>query len=528
MLKVLIADELPPEAAEILASEPGIECLTRTGLKGDELKAAVADVDGIIVRSATKLTSDVLAAAKKLKAIARAGVGVDNVDVDAASKHGVVVMNTPGGNTISAAEQTLALMLALSRNIPQAHASLKEKKWERSKFMGTQLDGKTLGVIGLGRIGADVAKKACAFNMRVIGLDPYVTAEKAAELHVELVGNLDALLTQADYITVHVPRTAETKAMIADAEFAKMKTGVRLINCARGGIIDEDALHRAITSGKVAGAALDVFVEEPPTDWKLVELPQVVCTPHLGASTEEAQLTVAKDAAKQLADALLGRGVRYAVNLPPMDPHVLEELQPFCTLAQKIGSLKMQLLGGQIGRVQVSYLGEIAKLDTSVVTRYLLAGLLSPILEETVNMVNAPLLAAERGLVVREVKSTRVHDYGSLVLLEVKTDGAERSVGGTIFGKAEPRIVLLDGYRVEANPEGRLLVVFADDRPGLIGSLGQILGTEGVNIASMTFGRKAVGGDAIMILNLDGNVSAAVLARIRQARHVRRAQLVEL
>ena len=271
-----------------------------------------------------------------------------------------------------------------------------------------------------------------------------------------------------------------------------------------------------------------MFNDEPPTDWRLADLPQVVCTPHLGASTEEAQLTVAREAAKQLADALLGRGVRYAVNLPPIDPHLLETLQPYCTLAEKVGSMEMQLLGGRIGKVQVTYLGDIARLDTSVVTRYLLAGLLSPILEETVNMVNAPLLAAQRGLAVQEAKNTRVQDYGSLILLQVQTDAGERSIGGTIFGKAEPRIVLVDGYRVEANPEGHLLVVYAEDRPGLIGSLGQLLGAEGVNIASMTFGRKSVGGEAIMILNLDGGVSDAVLTRTRQVRFVRRAQVVEL
>jgi len=528
MMKVLISDKLPPEAAAILNAEPEIEAVSNTGLQGDELKTAVADVDGIIVRSGTKLTADVIEAAPRLKAIARAGVGVDNVDVDAASKRGIIVMNTPGGNTVSAAEQTMALMLALSRNIPQAHASLKQKKWERSKFIGTQLDGKTLGMIGLGRIGTDVARKAQAFNMRVVGLDPYFAAERATELRIELVAQLDELLAVADYITVHVPRTPETKGMIAAAEFEKMKDGVRIINCARGGIIDENALHQAITSGKVAGAALDVFVQEPPVDWRLVELPQVVCTPHLGASTEEAQLTVAKDAARQLADVLLGRGVRYAVNLPAVEPRVFEALEPYCNLAEKIAAFKMQLLGGRVGKVQVSYLGDIAKLDTSVVTRYLTAGLLSPILEQTVNMVNAPLLAAERGLTIREVKSAKVQDYGSLVLLEVTADGRKLSVGGTIFGKAEPRIVLVDGYRVEANPDGHLLVVFADDRPGLIGSLGQIMGERGVNIASMTFGRKAAGGEAIMILNLDAAIPDAILARVRNVPHVHRAQCVEL
>jgi len=527
-MKVLISDKLPEEAARILESEKEIEAIVKTGLKGDDLKAAVADVDGIVIRSATKLTADVLEAAKSLKAIARAGVGVDNVDLEAASQQGVVVMNTPGGNTISASEQTMALVLALSRNIPQAQASLKEKKWERSKFVGTQLDGKTMGVIGLGRIGADVAKKALAFNMTVVALDPYITAEKAAEMGVQLATKLEDLLKVADYISVHIPRTADTTGLISEKEFEIMKDGVRVINCARGGIVDEQALCNAIKSGKVAGAALDVFSSEPPTDWNLVELPEVVCTPHLGASTEEAQLNVAKDAAKQMADALLGRGVRNAVNLPSMDPNVLSSLEPYCQLAEKMGALQVQLLGGQLGKIQVSYLGEIARMDTSVLTRYLLAGLLSPILEGNVNMVNAPLLAKDRGIVVREVRSEKAEDYGSLILLEVSTNGIQRSVGGAIFGKSDPRIVLIDGFHVEANPNGHLLVVCAEDRPGLIGALGQIMGKEEVNIAFMTFGRRKEGGEALTIMNLDAPISDAALKQVVGLPSVRLAHLVQL
>jgi len=526
-VKVLVSDTLPQEGLRVL-EENDIELIYRPKLPPDELKTIIRDCDGLIVRSGTKVTADVIASAERLKAICRAGVGVDNIDVPAASKKGIIVMNTPGGNIASTAEHTIAMLLALSRNIPQANASLRGGEWDRKRFIGSQIAGKVLGVIGLGRVGCGVAKRAIGLEMRVVGYDPFIPKAKAEEIGVDLKQELDELLKISDYITVHTPLTDETRGLIGKREFELMKNGVRIINCARGGIIDEEALYEAIVSGKVAGAALDVFSEEPPKDRKLVEHERVIATPHLGASTEEAQMLVAIEAAEQMRDALFDRGIRNAVNLPALDMKQVEEIQPYISLGDKMGRLMMQLAGGRVKRLEIGYFGEIAAKDTSLVTRGVLAGLLAPILDEQVNIVNAPLLAEERKISINERKSDEAEDFVTLIEARIETDKGSRSVAGTVFGKGDARIVRIDGYSVEVLPEGYVLVLFDIDRPGLIGNIGRILGSHNINIARMTFGRKKAGGDAITALNVDSPVPAAVLKEIESIENVHSAHLVSL
>ena len=525
-MKVLISDKLAPEAAEKLTAIEGIEVDNSPGLDPEALKAHLADAEALIIRSATKVTAELLEHAPKLRFIARAGVGVDNVDIPAASRRGIIVMNTPGGNTLSTAEHTLALLLALSRNVYPACRSLKDGRWDRKLFMGTQLSGKTMGVIGLGRIGLEVAKRAAAFGMTVVGHDPYITPERAKRHKITLVEGLDEIYTKADYITVHVPVTDETRGMIAGPQFAVMKAGVKLINCARGGIIDEAALAEAITAGKVAGAALDVYTAEPPTDRTLVEMPEVLCTPHLGASTEEAQLNVAIEAAELISDALLHGRIRNALNVPAIDPAEAEVLEPYAALARCLGLFETQCLRRVPARVEITYAGEAADLNTRILTAHLLAGLLDPVLEEDTNYINAPYLAEERGIRVTESTTPHCADFATLVTLAVTIDSEEHQVAATLAGRGEPRIVLIDGYRVEALTRGTLVVLFAEDKPGLIGTVGGLLGERGINIAAMTFGRKEAGGAAITVLNLDERLDEEALEAIRTAPHIHAAHTV--
>ncbi|MEW6354689.1 MAG: phosphoglycerate dehydrogenase [Planctomycetota bacterium] len=526
-MRVLICDTLPEDAVEILQSA-GIETICKTGLSPDDLKKEVQSVEGVIVRSATKITADVIAAAENLRAVARAGAGIDNIDVDAATKRGVIVMNTPGGNTRSTAEHTIALLLSLSRNIPQANTSMREGKWDRKSFTGAQVSEKVLGVIGLGRVGYDVAKCAVGLDMKVIGYDPYIDRQKARDLGIELAADPKEIYPKADYITVHTPMTPETEGMIGEKEFAIMKKGVRILNCARGGIIDEGALYDAIRSGKVAGAALDVFVEEPPTDRRLIDLPQVICTPHLAASTEEAQIQVAQQAAAQLADALLDRGVRHAVNLPSLDLKEAERLRPYIALAEKMGMLQIQLAPGRIRAVEITYSGEIAKGDVTMVTASYLAGLLRPMFDQPINMVNAPLMAQSRNITLTERKSESARGFANLIQAEIETADGIRSTQGTLFGRDSIRIVSIDDYHVEIVPEGHVLVIFDVDRPGLIGNIGTILGRRAINIARMTFGRQEAGGRAITALNVDSPVPATVLKEIEAIDSVYTAHLISL
>lgn len=524
---VFVADTFPDQGLDILR-RAGLEVVYRTDLKGDALKQHIALADGVIVRSATRLTADVIAAGQRIRAICRAGVGVDNVDVDAASKRGIIVMNTPAGNTIATAELTIALMMALSRKIPQANATLRSGAWDRKRFMGTQLAGKVLGIVGLGRVGCSVARRAVGLEMKVVGYDPFITKERAAQYGVDLKKSLTEVLTCADYVSVHTPLTADTQGLVGARELALMKDGVRLINCARGGIIDEDALYAAIKSGKVGGAALDVFSEEPPKDRRLVDLEQVISTPHLGASTEEAQIQVSVEAAEQMADALLNRGVRNAVNLPTADTKELEILRPYATLAERMGALAMQLIQGSIRGVELAFSGDVSKHNVKLVTTSFLCGLLRPIFANDVNLVNAPLLAADRGIQVRETSSNVPGDFSNLIAASIQTDDAKRSVAGTLFGRRDARIVEIDGYLVEAIPQGHLLVLFNQDRPGLIGAIGTLLGRHNINIARMTFGRREAGGDAITVVNVDTPIPQPVLAEVQKIENVTTAHLISL
>ena len=527
-IKVLISDSLSKEAVAILEAEKEFKVDVNTKLTPEELKKVIAGYDALIVRSGTKVTKDIIDAADKMKIIGRAGVGLDNVDVDAASKKGIIVVNTPGGNTISTAEHAFSMMMALSRNIPQADLSTKKGEWERKKFMGVELYGKTLGIIGLGRIGTEVAKRAISFEMRVLAYDPYLSVDRAKELGVESV-DFKTLLKESDYITVHTPLTDETRHMISTEEFGITKKGLRVINCARGGIIDEDALARAIESGRVAGAAFDVYEEEPPTNSKLLKLSdKVVLTPHLGASTEEAQVNVAIDIANTVRDVLLGRGVKNAVNVPCVDPDICKIIDPYLKLAENIGSMQSQLAEGHIKKVRIGYVGDILKYDLSPFTVSLMKGMLTPILQETVNFVNALVIAKERGITIVETKTAEAQDFASLISVEVETDKGNNSLVGTLFTKVDPRIVKINEFYVDCVPSGYMLVISNKDVPGIIGQIGTILGENKINIAAMSFGRNEKGGKAVSILNIDSDVPKEVLDQIRHAKNIYEVRLVKL
>src|SRR5579884_3158746 len=462
MPKVLVSDPIAEAGIAVLRNVPDVAVDVRTGLPPADLKALIGDYDALVVRSETKVTADILEAAQKLKIIGRAGVGVDNIDVPAATHKGIVVVNSPEGNTLAAAELAVALLLALARKIPQADASLRAGKWERKKFVGTQVYGKTVGVLGLGKIGRSVAERMKSFEAEVIAYDPFATAESARRIGVELV-SLDDLYKHSDFLTIHVPLSSETRGMIGAEQLAKMKDGVRIINCARGGIIDEPALAEAIQSGKVAGAALDVFTKEPPEpDNPLLSLPENVLTPHLGASTEEAQINVAIDVAEQIADVLQGRPARSAVNLPALSAEEMARVAPYLFLASKIGSLHTQLAreaagkGRPISAVEVVFRGDFGSVPTEAVSRAVLQGLLTPMLSGPVNLVNAPILAQERGLQVTESFSRSVPEHSCLLSVRAHLPGGERTICGTVYDR-DARIVHIDGYRVEIIPEGHML-----------------------------------------------------------------------
>ncbi len=525
--KILVCDDLAEEGLSILKKEGCIEVFVKTKLPLEDLKREIADADACVVRSGTQLTKEVIEAAHKLKVIGRAGVGLDNVDVEAASKKGIVVINTPGGNTISAAEQTLCLIMALARNVAQANVSMKKGEWERKKFTGVELYDKNLAVLGLGRIGTEVAKRAQSFGMRVIAYDPFLRADRAKQMGIELV-TLDELLSRADFITLHMPLTPENKYIIGEKQLQKIKKGVRIVNCARGGLIDEAALLKAIEAGVVAGAALDVFENEPPKNSALVAHPAVVATPHLGASTEEAQIAVSVDVAQSIVDFLLGRGIKNAVNVPSLDPAVLKELQPYIRLAEKIGSLQTQLIDGHILQVDVRYHGEMTGYETTPITVAIIKGLLTPILAENVNYVNASVLAKERGIKITESKSSTPISFANLIQVDVRTDKKTSTVGATLFTREDPRIVMIDRFHVETVPDGYMLLVSNRDVPGIVGQIGTILGNNNINIAGMTFGRDVPGGQAKTLLNIDSVVSEPVMAEIKKAKNVLDAKLIKL
>jgi D-3-phosphoglycerate dehydrogenase / 2-oxoglutarate reductase len=530
MVKILVADPISESGLQVFKNANGgiFKIDSRKNLALDELKRAVADVDAIIVRSETKITADVLAAGKKIKIVGRAGVGVDNIDVAAASRQGVVVVNVPGGNTISAAEHTMALLLALSRNVPQASASVKSGDWKRAQFTGTELLGKTLGLIGLGRIGREVAKRCQSFGMPVIGFDPYATEEYAKTFNIKLA-TLEEIYAQADYISVHVPLNEGTKHMLNAQTMTKMRPGVRLINCARGGIIDEKALYDALKNGQVKGAALDVFETEPPAkDNPLFSLPNVIVTPHLGAATEEAQVKVAQELAETLRDYFLSGSVRNAVNLPSLDAETYRELEPYILISEKLGRFASQLFGGPIQELQLSYAGELSQKNTVPLTLSVLKGLLSPILDIEVNSVNAPHLAKERGIKWTETKTPQTADFTSLITLTAIGSKKKLSVSGTVLAKNSQRIVAIDDLTVDVIPEGTLLVYTNQDKPGVIGRVGTVLGNNKINIASMQVGRKTSGGEAVTVVNVDSEVPDSILKEIRGIADITQVNCVKL
>ncbi len=517
--RVIVLDKISPDGLALLdAAAPGIEYEVRVKLAGEELRAALAEFDGAICRSGVTITPESLEGNRRLKAIVRAGVGTDNIDKAAATRQGIVVMNTPAGNTLSTAEQTFALMLALSRNIAPAAQSMREGKWDRGKFMGTQLAEKTLGIVGMGRIGQEVAKRAVAFQMRVLGYDPFLSPERAESLGVTLVETVDEMLPQVDYLTVHTPLTPETRDLIGRPQLERLKKGVRLLNCARGGIYNEQALLEGLESGVIAGAALDVFEEEPPKANPLVQHPNVLCTPHLGASTEEAQTQVAVEAVQLLVKYLTTGEIRHAVNVAAVDPRTLAALRGYLNVAWRLGLFLAQWHEGGVSVCRLNYRGEITQRDTTLLTSAFCAGLLERALDEEVNIVNAEMLLRERGTQLEQRSRSEPGAFSSSITAEVESEGHSICAGGTIFGAEMPRL------------DGTLLAFMHDDVPGIIGAVGTIFGRHNVNIAQMAVGRAgdAPGGKAIGVLNLDGTPPKEAVAEVLGHPHIHRIRVMEL
>ncbi|MCL0066590.1 phosphoglycerate dehydrogenase [Thermodesulfovibrionales bacterium] len=525
-MKVLVSDSISSKGIEVLR-KAGLEVDVKTDLKPDELKAIISDYHALIVRSATKATSEIIEAATNLKVIGRAGSGLDNIDKYAASKRGVVVMNTPDGNTITTAEHTIAMIFSIARKIPQASASIAQGKWEKKKFVGIELFNKTLSVIGIGSIGGEVARRAQALGMNVIAYDPFLSKDKAKAMGVEKLDFIE-VIRRADFVTIHAPLTNETRNLIKRESLKEMKTGVFIINCARGGIVNEKDLYDALKSGKVAGAAMDVFEKEPPVDNPLVKHERVVCTPHLGASTKEAQENVAIAIAEQVVDYLIHETIRNAVNFPSIPIDQVAVLQPYITLAEKIGSFVSQIFEGEMAEVTLEYRGEVSKLNISPITIAALKGLLTPILHETVNFVNAPVIAKERRIEVKETKSTDAGDYQGIIAMRIKSPDGELQVDGTLFSKRDQRIVKIDNFTVEIVPEGNMLFMYNNDKPGVIGDIGALLGENNINIARMHFGRDKAGGLATSVVNIDSPVSGEIVEKIRNLPNILSVKVINL
>ncbi|TAE34766.1 MAG: phosphoglycerate dehydrogenase [Alphaproteobacteria bacterium] len=523
-IKVLVSDKLSPLAAEIFTKR-GIHVDTKIGLSPEELEAIIGEYHGLAIRSSTTVTKEILAKATNLKVVGRAGIGVDNVDVPAASAHGVVVMNTPFGNSVTTAEHTIAMMMSLARSIPQASSSTHQGKWEKNRFMGTELYGKTLGLIGCGNIGSIVADRAHGLKMKVVAFDPYLSPDRARDIHVEKV-ELDELFARADFITLHTPLNEGTRNIIGKTNIAKMKKGVYIINCARGGLIHEGELKEALEAGHVAGAALDVFEIEPAKENILFGLDNVICTPHLGASTGEAQVNVALQVAEQMADYLLDGSVTNAVNMPSVSAEDAAKLRPYFTLAEQLGSFAGQIIETGIKEIHVEYLGSVSKLNTKPLTAVALKGLLSALMDG-VNMVNAPVIAKDRNIRVSETTSPDVADYQSLIRINVTTERRTRNVSGTLFA-GSPRIVELHGTKLEASTSARMLYVNNEDKPGLIGALGKLLGDAQINIANFHLGRNAEGSDAVALVEVDQDISPELKKAIAELPSVKQVQVIAL
>ena len=521
--RVLISDALSPAAVAIFKDRGlDVEFAPSLGKDKDKLAAAINGFDGLAIRSATKVTGKLLDQAKNLKVIGRAGIGVDNVDIAAATARGIIVMNTPFGNSITTAEHAISLMLALARQIPEADSSTRAGKWEKNKFLGVEIFGKTLGIIGCGNVGSIVADRALGLKMKVIAYDPFLSAERALKLGVEKV-ELEELWRRADFITLHTPLTEKTRNIINAETLAQMKRGVRLINCARGELVEDAALAAALKSGHVAGAALDVFREEPATQSILFGLPNVVCTPHLGASTMEAQENVALQIAEQMSDYLLRGAISNAVNFPSISAEEAPKLRPFIALAEKLGSFAGQLTESGIKQVRLTFEGVVAQMNTKALTSAAVAGLLRPMLQE-VNVVSAPIVAKDRGIIVEDTRRDAEGDYDSLITLSVVTDRQTRSVSGTVFADGRPRIVDIKGIRMDAEFAPSMLYVTNQDKPGFVGRFATLLAEAGINIATFHLGRESPGGNAIALVEIDGSVPVEVLARVRQIQNVQQVK----
>jgi len=510
---VLVSDKVDAQCVEVLRQQGDIDVDEKTGLSPSELVAIIGEYDGLIVRSSTKVTAEVLEAAGRLRVVGRAGAGVDNIDVPTATRCGVVVMNTPGGNSVSTAEHSFAMLMSLARSIPQAAASTKSGLWERGRYTGVELAGKTLGVIGLGKVGREVAQRGAAFGMKVLGHDPFVSAQAASSYGAQ-ESSLEELYAAADFISVHLPLTEQTRHSISDRELALCRDGVRLVNCARGGIVDEAALLRALQAGKVAGVALDVYETEPPTESPLLQEEAVICTPHLGASTREAQVTVAVQVAEQVAELLSTGVIRNAVNVPSVEPELYEAMRPHLDLAERLGRIQGQLAEGQLRRITVEYHGEVTEHPTSPLTAAVLKGIMETISDRVVNFVNAPVFAQQRGIAVDELRSSDNDDYASLITVVLHTAEGSRRLSGAVFHRRDFRLVRLDEYIFDAVPEGHMLFYINDDLPGVIGRIGTTMGSQNVNIAQMTVGRHQLGGRALTVLNVDSRIPDDLLEKV--------------
>ena len=525
---VIVLDNLAQEGLDLLVAAPGVQFDVRIGLQGGELRSALADYDGAVCRSGVKITAESLAGNRRLKAIVRAGVGTDNIDKVAATRLGIVIMNTPTGNTLSTAEHTFALMLALSRNVAPAYQSLQEGRWDRSVYVGTQLADKTLGIVGLGRIGQGVAQRARSFEMRVLGYDPFISAKRAAELGVQLVESVDRMLPDVDYLTVHTPLTPETRGLLNRESLRRIKPGARLINCARGGIYDEEALVEGLQDGTLAGVALDVFTDEPCTDSPLFGMPGVLCTPHLGASTEEAQTQVAVEAVQLLTRFLSTGEIRHAVNVAALDPKTLASLRGYLDVAYRLGMTMAQLHHGTASRCVLAYRGDISEKNTKLLSAAFCAGLLERAMDEDVNIVNAEMLLRERGIELLQENRSERGPFTSSITASLETDGAISVAGGTLFGHNMPRLFRVGDYRLEAYLDGILFVFYHNDVPGIIGKVGTIFGGHNVNIAQMAVGRAAPGGVAVGVLNLDSWPQDEAIQDVLGHPDIHNAQVIEL
>ena len=527
MYKVLVSDAISDTGLKALYDHPNFVVDLHPGLAPADLKNMINDYDALIVRSATQVTADILENATRLRVIARAGVGVDNIDVSAATKKGIIVINAPGANTISAAELTMAMMLSLARSIPHAHASTSKGKWERSAFSGVELYEKTLGVVGMGKIGTEVANRAKSFGMTILGYDPYLTEDRADQLGIKKA-TLDEIAQQADFITIHTPLIKETRGLINDEYLAKTKHGVRIINCARGGLIDEAALVRALNSGQVAGAALDVFETEPSTNYELLGHPNIIVTPHLGASTVEAQEKVAHEVSEEIIEIFETEVIRHAVNMPQISGETHKKLQPFITLGEQMGTLAIQLLKEAPDKVEINYYGELAKEDTDLLTRTILKGVLSHHLGDDVNLINALHLLKDQGVTSNVTKNPNSKGFASYVEVDLYKGSTKSNIGATVLNGYGARIVKMNDYRVDVRPEQYLLYITHHDIPGMIGNVGSILGNYQINIGTMQVGRSVIGGEAIMVLTLDKAVEGDVIQSLTELKGLEAAQFLEL